>query len=95
MPTTIDGKPIDWQWIANHMHSPMYVFDGHNILDHRLAKLGFCIDGIGRPVILPGEDVVFKVREEPAAQLDGADVADISAPIQTEVTTPIAPLISV
>ncbi|KAI0909948.1 nucleotide sugar dehydrogenase [Ustulina deusta] len=60
MPTTIDGKPIDWQWIANHMHSPMYVFDGHNILDHRLAKLGFCIDGIGRPVILPGEDVVFK-----------------------------------
>ncbi|KAI1291370.1 nucleotide sugar dehydrogenase [Xylaria venustula] len=99
MPTTIDRKQIDWQRIADRMHSPMYIFDGHNILDPRLTELGFCIDGVGRPVLLPGESSVSKTGEEPAngvlpAETEVTDtaVADISV---GEMTTPITPLITV
>ncbi|KAI2624161.1 nucleotide sugar dehydrogenase [Hypoxylon sp. NC1633] len=42
---------IDWERIADRMHNPKCIFDGHNVLDRRLADLGFCIDGIGRPTI--------------------------------------------
>ncbi|KAI1372102.1 nucleotide sugar dehydrogenase [Hypoxylon crocopeplum] len=50
----IGGDHIDWERIADGMQNPKYIFDGHNVLDRRLTDLGFCIDGIGRPIDEPG-----------------------------------------
>lgn len=50
----VDGGRIDWERIADGMQNPKYIFDGHNVLDHRLTELGFYIDGVGRPLQAPG-----------------------------------------
>ncbi|KAI8627872.1 nucleotide sugar dehydrogenase [Xylariaceae sp. FL1651] len=49
----IDSNRIDWERIADGMQNPKYIFDGHNVLDSSLVELGFCIDGIGRPINVP------------------------------------------
>lgn len=50
----VDDGHIDWERIADGMKNPKYIFDGHNVLDHRLTELGFYIDGVGRPLQTPG-----------------------------------------
>ncbi|KAH9905008.1 nucleotide sugar dehydrogenase [Xylariomycetidae sp. FL2044] len=63
----VSNQRVDWERISEGMQSPKYIFDGHNVLDRRLADLGFCIDGIGRPVAEPRlvEDVTPPPPEQP------------------------------
>ncbi len=42
-------KTYDWQKIYDNMQKPAFVFDGRNILDHKLlADIGFKVKAIGK-----------------------------------------------
>lgn len=77
------GERVNWNRIADNMHSPRYVFDGVNFLDARLNETGLCIDSIGRPVRLPGPVVDGPIVDGPLVDGplgNGPRIADISEP---------------
>lgn len=40
----------DWEQIHRLMKRPRYIFDGHDFLEHKIASLGFHLEGVGRRV---------------------------------------------
>ena len=42
------GASIRWDRIACLMREPRRIFDGHNIVEARVASLGLQVEGIGR-----------------------------------------------
>jgi len=47
-------KTMDYAAIQNVMYKPAFIFDGRNILPHqKLTDLGFRVQAIGKPTLLP------------------------------------------